>query len=745
MYRYIVFLFIVLFFSSHLILSQNLGTIRGTVSDSLNGEVLAYGNVLVKELSIGTSTDNRGFFIISSVPANHEYTLTVTYVGYEKKDIIVKVLPDKITHVDIKLSSSSLELQTVEKIGQKVAEENATDIGLERISVRQLEYLPKGVEMDVFRSLQYMPGVRSTGDVSARYYVRGGSSNQNLVLLDGVPIYNPFHALGMFSAVDPDVINNIEFYKGGFPAEYNGRISSIMDLIAKDGNKNSYSGKINVSQLTGKVLVEGPIPHGSFIFTGRKSLSKEILKKFLNNQSLPIEFYDASVKLTYANPDILPISKFSLHAFISDDDLDRDDPTKEAFGWSNKLIGFSWFQADKESPLFYEIVFSYSNFEGEVIPNLSDVKQRENSLDDITLDMNFNYIFNSKDEIALGIKIKDLSTDLFVENAYGVLSNINESSSSISAFIKYKLLRFDNFGLDIGSRFNLVHLSKAATSEHFFEPRISITYGLFSWMKLQAASGVYLQELTTLSDERELISFFEPWIITPDYLKPAKSIHLIGGTEISFSENASFSIEGYYKISKDVPTVNDEKYYETDPDLVGGELESYGWEFLLNMYQAPFNFTASYSLSWAYKEVDEWVYYPRYDSRHNVNLGFEVDLGNGWQASAVWVYNTGLPFTETMGFYDKFQFDELYTPGQIYEFYEPFRILRDINLGRLPDYHRLDLNLSKKFQLGFLRFSIDASIINVYDRKNIFYFDRETGERVNMLPFLPTARLKVEI
>jgi hypothetical protein len=738
-------LFIVLFFSSHLILSQNLGTIRGTVSDSLNGEVLAYGNVLVKELSIGTSTDNRGFFIISSVPANHEYTLTVTYVGYEKKDIIVKVLPDKITHVDIKLSSSSLELQTVEKIGQKVAEENATDIGLERISVRQLEYLPKGVEMDVFRSLQYMPGVRSTGDVSARYYVRGGSSNQNLVLLDGVPIYNPFHALGMFSAVDPDVINNIEFYKGGFPAEYNGRISSIMDLIAKDGNKNSYSGKINVSQLTGKVLVEGPIPHGSFIFTGRKSLSKEILKKFLNNQSLPIEFYDASVKLTYANPDILPISKFSLHAFISDDDLDRDDPTKEAFGWSNKLIGFSWFQADKESPLFYEIVFSYSNFEGEVIPNLSDVKQRENSLDDITLDMNFNYIFNSKDEIALGIKIKDLSTDLFVENAYGVLSNINESSSSISAFIKYKLLRFDNFGLDIGSRFNLVHLSKAATSEHFFEPRISITYGLFSWMKLQAASGVYLQELTTLSDERELISFFEPWIITPDYLKPAKSIHLIGGTEISFSENASFSIEGYYKISKDVPTVNDEKYYETDPDLVGGELESYGWEFLLNMYQAPFNFTASYSLSWAYKEVDEWVYYPRYDSRHNVNLGFEVDLGNGWQASAVWVYNTGLPFTETMGFYDKFQFDELYTPGQIYEFYEPFRILRDINLGRLPDYHRLDLNLSKKFQLGFLRFSIDASIINVYDRKNIFYFDRETGERVNMLPFLPTARLKVEI
>ena len=149
-------------------------------------------------------------------------------------------------------------MQTVEKIGEKVTEKNSTDIGLQKLTLRQLEVLPKGVETDVFRSLQYLPGVQATGDVSAKYYVRGGTGDQNLVLLNGVTVYNPFHAFGLFSVIDPEIINSLEFYKGGFAAEYGGRISSVLSVITKDGNKNKYSLKASSSYLTEKHLLKVP-------------------------------------------------------------------------------------------------------------------------------------------------------------------------------------------------------------------------------------------------------------------------------------------------------------------------------------------------------------------------------------------------------------------------------------------------------------------------------------------------------
>lgn len=172
-----------------------------------------------------------------------------------------------------------LELQTVEKIEYKIAKEQETDVGLDKISIKDVERLPSGVEVDIFRSLNYLPGVQSAGDVSARYYVRGSNSNQNLVLIEGATIYNPYHALGLFSVVDPEMINSIEFYKGGFTAEYGGRLSSVLRLVTKDGNKNHLAAKASASLLTGKVLVEGPIPNGSFLLTGRKKLQQRYIKK----------------------------------------------------------------------------------------------------------------------------------------------------------------------------------------------------------------------------------------------------------------------------------------------------------------------------------------------------------------------------------------------------------------------------------------------------------------------------------
>ncbi len=171
-------------------------------------------------------------------------------------------------------------------------------------------------------TLQYIPGVSTTGDVTAKFYVRGGSGDQNQILLNGVEIYNPFHSLGLFSVIDPDMINSIEFYKGGFTSEYSGRVSSVMDVISKDGNKNRIGFKGGLSFLTAKGLLEGPIPNGSFMITGRMSYNNEVLKNFFNEETIPIDFYDLSFKLNYSSEDIFENAKFAVFGFLSNDNVD---------------------------------------------------------------------------------------------------------------------------------------------------------------------------------------------------------------------------------------------------------------------------------------------------------------------------------------------------------------------------------------------------------------------------------------
>ena len=209
-----------------------------------------------------------------------EYSVKVSYIGFITKVLNVRIKTNEISQVQILLSPARIQLQTIEKVTEKYKRPNETDIGLQRMDIRTIKSLPSGVETDIFRSLQFIPGVQSTGDVTARYYVRGSKSDQNLILYNGVTIYNPFHALGLFSVIDPEIISSMEFYKGGFPAEYGGKLSSVLNLVTKNGNKNNFAGSASLSFLTAKASIEGPLPIGSFILTGRKSLFTSVLKKF---------------------------------------------------------------------------------------------------------------------------------------------------------------------------------------------------------------------------------------------------------------------------------------------------------------------------------------------------------------------------------------------------------------------------------------------------------------------------------
>lgn len=722
--------------------AQEFGRLRGVVTDSSNGEALAFSNVVIEELRIGAATDKRGMFILNKLPVNTEMTVMVSYMGYKTKKITFRLKPDELLDLKIPLSPLNIELNTVEKIGEKYIDKNVTDLGLEVISMRQLEVIPKGVETDVMRTLQYLPGVSSTGDISARYYVRGGSSDQNLVLLNGITLYAPFHSLGLFSSIEPDMINSIEFFKGGFTSEYSGRLSSILNVITKDGNKNAFNASASASFLTGKGMIQGPIPNGSFMLSGRFSYSDKILKNFLDQKTVPVNFYDIAAKLNYSSPDVFNNAKFSLFTFLTEDKIKYSDPLRESYSWKNDLLGFEWLQV-YDAPVFSRLGISLSKFEGKIIPNGSNLKPLVNNLQDVTISFDLNAVFSSKDQLDAGLLIKLMDAELRLENRSGIESDISRFTGNISAYGKYKLLRFDNFGLDIGSRINISGLNTNSSGK--LEPRVSLTYNPFGDLIIKGSAGMYLQEMTTISDEDEIISVFDPWIIIPDYLNPAVGYSFSGGIQYNFSSNSSFQIEAYRRISDNTPILNDKKYFNFDPDLIEGSQESYGWEFSYDLTETNFNLSATYSLSWAYKEIDGYVYYPKYDTRNAGNLMFSYNPGAGWNFTSIWSVYSGLPFTEIISYYNKYNVTNPFEiiPGA--SNYVPYLILADKNLGRLSSYHRLDLSLSKKISIASSLITISIDAINVYNRKNIFYYERDTGRRVNMLPFLLTGTLKIEI
>ena len=588
--RIIVFLF--LFLTSF---GQNTdhGRLRGFVTDATSGEALPFCNVFITDLQTGSSTDQRGYYLINKIPSGRAYSVEFSHIGYQSKSVRVFISPGKITQLDMQLAPTSFEYQAIEKIEKRINNQEKMNLGVERLTLRQLESLPQSVESDIIRSLKYIPGVKSTGDLSAKYYVRGGTGDQNLVLLNGISLYNPFHALGLFSVIDAEMVSSIEFYKGDFPAEYGSRISSIMNVVTKDGNKNKFSSTASLSFLTAKALVEGPIKNGSFMITGRKSYSTAILNKFLSQDDVPIDFYDFSFKANYADQNFIKNGKFSVFGFFSSDKFDDPKPLSEDFKLQNNLFGFEWVQI-YDAPLFSKFQFSYSSFKGEVIPNGTEVKPRFNSIKDFTFNAEFVYVWPSKDQITFGFDFKNLGTELNQENENSSLIKIDDFSGNYVFYSKYQLLRFDNFGVDGGARLYLSSLSdKAGIS---LEPRLKVFWNPISPIIFKGSFGTYKQEIVTITDENEVISLFDPWTIYPDYLEATRSMNISFGVSYFFFSSLNYNIEAYYKDIKNLAAINERKIFPRDPALINGDGEAYGIENVVTWEESKFKLTAAYTI-----------------------------------------------------------------------------------------------------------------------------------------------------
>jgi hypothetical protein len=709
---------------------QSKGNIRGFVADSSNGEILAYSTIKVKGEKKGTLTDTRGYFFISSVSAGSQ-TLIISNVGYKTITMQIDIEKGKTVSLNIKMLPSSFRLGDISVLGEKTERPNDTDLGLDKITAKDIEITPVGIEADVLKTIQLSSGVSTTGDVTSQYFVRGGAGDQNLVLLNGAVLYNPFHSLGIYSSIDPEMISMVEFGE---------RLSSIMNIVTRDGNKNEVHATANASVLSGKLSVESPIPHGSVLVTGRKSLYTKILQKYLNDKDTPFDFYDMSFKAKYANQNFIKDSKFIIHGFFTGDRLNSSDESMENFDVRNKILGFQWHQV-WDAPVFSVFAVSYSGYSANVIPNVDVAKTRQNTVSDVSANWDFTYQYESRDELDFGVQSTFLKTDLNLTNLYGTRSALQRSGSQLRAYVNYKFVRFDNIGMESGARFNLKSISDKGP--FLIEPRFSITYSPFHSLSFKAAFGRCSQEIVELSNEDELISLFEPWTILPTYMAPEEATHYSLGITNHFTENISIDIEGYYKKMYHLVEGNEKKYSPKDPDFEYVEGHSYGLESTIKYLDKQFNFKTSYSLGWALKTKNKIEYYPRYDVRHAVTIIAGWNFAENWQLNSTWSFKTGMPYTPIAGYYDRLEIDEE-TAGSNSPTFLPVIYWGDKNTQRLPCYHRLDIGITKKIKFRYFALSLGANIMNVYNRNNIFYFERDTGKRVNMLPLLPSVTVRFD-
>ena len=715
------------------------GIVRGLVTNEETGASIPHVNVVIKGTSLGASTTATGYFIIPWIPVG-DHTITISHVAFSTRELTIRIKPNEIAEVAIQLTPRIIESEQLEVTARIPARPNEADLGLKKLSVEEIKMVPQLAEPDVFRVLQLLPGVSATSDVSVRYYVRGGGSDQNLVLLNGATIYNPFHTLGIFSVIDPEIVSALEFYKGGFPPAYGDRLSSVLHIVTKEGNMYRYGGVAQAGLLSGKIALEGPVPSGSMIVTGRKGWYAKVLKQQLPASQAPFDFYDFFGQLSLHNEAVDKDSRFTVFGFLTNDKVRNDDPLQADFTVGNTIVGATWRKV-WPSPLYSVAGASYSGLRAQVDPKLGSAAPRSSAVDDITVDWDFTYLYGSRDELAFGAHLKMLDMALNVRNASGYQYSFGQSGTDFSLYGEYKLYRWESFGATVGLRVKFA--SFTVRGPVLAEPRISLTYRPNPVMAIKGSFGYYSQELVTLTDENELISVFEPWLVMPEYLNSSMALHAAAGITTYLTEQATLELEGYYKSTDDLIDVNTQKYGPRDRDFVNVQGMSYGMEGLLAYEPGWLLVRASYALSWAHKIKGAKEYYPRYDTRHAASLFTGIRLQGGWTFSATWVFRSGMPFTPISGYYQRLGFSQngpTYDPAA----FQAVIDWGERNSGRLPTYHRLDLGVSKRIEVDPLIITIEGSVVNVYDRDNLFYYDRDTGKRTNMLPFLPSASVKVE-
>jgi len=740
---FILFVFVVCSFA------QN-ASIKGFVYDASNGEPIRFSMVQLEGTSLGSMTDQNGNFIINKIP-DGKYVVKVSMLGYV-------TLTDSITvnanvqqkRYLIQPASHTLDVIQVDAEGQRRVQETRTSVIT--ITPKDLSMMPSiGGAPDFAQYLQILPGIVSTGDQGGQLYVRGGTPIQNMLLLDGMLIYNPFHSIGLFSVFDTEIISTADVHTGGFGAEFGGRISSIMDIKTKDGNKKRISGKLDANMFGARALLEGPFmqlneENGtalSFLLSAKGSYLKQSAGIFYPyvEQGLPYNYWDLYGKISLTTNSG---TKLSFFGFNFDDKVNYSKVVN--YGWKNWGLGTYFLIIPGEVPMSMEGTLSYSSYQSAM--NDAGYAPRSTSLGGPMFKWTFNY-FAGKSVFSAGVDVNIFTTKYSYPDYNDVVQNLPpDYTTDIAVFGKYKY-NFKNILL-IEPSFRLQYYASLQTANP--EPRLALKYNISNKIRLKLAGGLYSQNFVAITSDRDVVNLFYGFLSSPSnsdipdyflgkYMKNTlqKAQHIILGLELDLLKYTNINIEGFFKNFSQVTAMNRYKMYNKDYDFLWEKGVAYGGDITLKFDYKNLYIWAVYTLSWVKRSDEIITYYPHFDRRHNVNLLASYQWGKkrkSWQADARWNFGSGFPFTQTLAFLPNIGFGPI-SKDWMNDNEDIFILLADLNNGRLPAYHRLDVSVKKKFFIGERHiFELSASITNLYNYYNIFYVDRLTANIVYQLPFL---------
>jgi hypothetical protein len=592
---------------------------------------------------------------------------------------------------------------------------------------------------------------------------------QNEVLLDGMVLYNPFHSIGLFSVFDNDIIRNADILTAGFNADYGGRVSSVMDITTRDGNNQRLSGKVGASTFAAKALLEGPLKKqgspgsgsSSFLLNFKHSYLDQTSKSlydFVDTAGLPYKFTDfyGKVSLNSANG-----SKVNFFGFNFTDGVEYQGIAN--IDWKNWGAGTNFVLVPSGSAVLIEGVFALSDYKIEELEG--DLPPRSSSINNFNAGLNFKY-FMGDNEVNYGINVTGVKTDLSFFNAFGYQLNEQRISTELAGYLDYKM-RIGKLVLNPGVR--LQYYATLAVLNP--EPRLGVKFNVSDRFRLKAAAGRYSQNLIATNNDRDVVNLFYGFLTAPDDIPKTltaengdvrdikdplqRANHLVGGFEYDVTSKINLNIEGYFKDFRQVTNINRDKLFNDTPEFANepDELKkdfivetgsASGVDMLVKYENKGLYLWAVYSLDFVDRFDGVRSYNPIWDRRNNVNLVASYTFGrhDSWKASARWNYGSGFPFTQNQGFYEQIPFsdgintDITSVNGNMENIYGP------LNAGRLTDYHRLDLGLTKIWKLDEHQVvQADLSVTNVYDQDNIFYVNRTTGQQVYQLPLLPSVGL----
>lgn len=742
----LLFLLVAIVLFTGFAFGQNKFTLSGTIKDKSNGEQLTGTSIGVKELpTIGTTANEYGFYSLTLPKGN--YTVIYRYLGYDNDT--VKITLDRSIKIDKSLAVTSTQVKEV-IISTRRKDENirSAQSGIARIDPKEVSKLPVLFgERDLVKSIQLLPGVKNAGEGNSGFYVRGGTGDQNLILLDEAPVYNASHLLGFFSTFNSDAIRDVTLYKGTQPSQYGGRLSSVLDMKMDEGNNQKYEVAGGVGLISSRLSVQGPIvkDKGSFLITGRRTYADMFLllskDETIKNSSL--YFYDVNMK---ANYNISEKDRLYLSGYFGRDKLG----VGKTFGidWGNATGTLRWNHIINDK-LFSNTSVIYSNYSYNIDINTGGDKFGILSeIQDYNLKQEFQYFANPNYSLRFGFN------SIYHELVPGKItgsSNINlhfqnRQGWENAVYINNDIKLNDKLNINAGLRlsafsvlgkgdFYTLNASKEITDTTTYqtgdiiktyynlEPRLDINYRLDASSSVKAGYFRNTQNMHLISNSTSS-SPTDKWVTNSNIIKPEIADQVSLGYFKNFADNMyEFSVEGYYKNMqnqidyKDGANVQSTEVIETQ--LLFGKGRAYGLEFLIKKKEGRFTGWAGYTLSRTEKQIDginfnKW-YAAKQDRTHDITLVAMYDLTERWSVSALWTFYTGNAVSFPSG---KYKIDDV-----LYWNYT------ERNGYRMPNYHRLDLGATYKLK-DKPTYSSDLtfSLYNAYGRENAYSIDFQESE-----------------